>query len=176
MKTIITIIFILTLNLVNGQDTLQFGVTTPKGTSGQITDPRTIVHLGKLDFDFYKKHFYVPYYYPDQVNDYRYKNDTITVWNDTTKVGDFKSNWSYTLIYDSSSRVTSYRYSGCMICSQLPYDYHFFYDHLGQVIKMTNNLNDDKTIEFRYDADGNIVNVMVYRGLELIKEIELMKK
>jgi len=63
-----------------------------------------------------------------------------------------------------------------MICSQLPYDFHFFYNQLGQVVKMTNNLNDNKTIEFKYDTDGNIVNVKEYHGSDLMKEIELMNK
>jgi hypothetical protein len=120
MKILTTIFLILTLNFVYGQDTLLFGVTTPKGNNGQIIDPRTIVHSGKLDFDFYKKFFYVPYHYPKQWVDYKHKSDTITVWNDSTKVRDFKSNWTYTLIYDSSFRVKSYRYSGCLVCSQLP--------------------------------------------------------
>jgi hypothetical protein len=176
MKTITTIILILTLNLVYGQDNLQFGVTTPKGISGQITDPRTIVFSGKLDFDFYKKHFFTPYHYPQKMVDPNRKNETVTIWNDSTKIDDFKTNWSYSITYDSLSRVTSYRYSGCMICSQSPYDYHFFYNHLGQVIKMTNNLNDNRTIEFKYDTDGNIVNVKEYRGSDLTKEIELMNK
>ena len=175
MKIITTIILILTFSLVYGQDTLQFGVTTPKGIDGQIIDPRTIVHKGKLDFKFYKKHFFIPYHYPRKIVDLNHKNDTITIWNDSTKVGDINSNWNYTITYDSLSRVTSYRYSACVICSQLPYDYHFFYNQLGQVIKMTNNLNDNKTIKFKYDSDGNIVNVKDYRGSDLIKEITLMK-
>ena len=41
---------------------------------------------------------------------------------------------------------------------------------------MTNNLNDNKTIEFKYDTDGNIVHVKEYRGSDLTKEIELMGK
>ena len=176
MKTIATIIFVLTLNYAFAQDTLLFGVTTPKNINGRITELRKVVHSGQLDFDFYKKHFFVPYYYPDQMVNLSHKNDSITVWNDTTKVGDFKANWSHTVIYDSQSRVTSYRYSGCMICSQLPYDYRFFYNDFGQVIKMTNNLNHNKTVEFKYDNVGDIVRIIVYRGLELIKEIELMKK
>ena len=176
MKTITLIILVLTLNLVYGQDTLQFGVTTTKGINGQITDPKTIIYSGMLDFDFYKKHFFTPYHYPQQMIDSKYINDTITIWNDSTKIGDFNSNWSYTITYDSLSRVTSYRYSACMICSQLSYDYRFFYNQLGQVIKMTNNLNDNKVIEFKYDTDGNIVNVKEYRGSDLAKEIELMNK
>jgi hypothetical protein len=176
MKTLVTFILILTLNLVYGQDTLQFGVTTPKGKNGRITDPRTIVYSGKLDFDFYKKHFFIPYHYPQRMTDPQHKNDTITIWNDSTKIGDFNTNWSYTITYDSLSRVTSYRYSACLICSQLPYDYHFFYNQRGQIIKMMNNLNDNITIEFKYDTVGNIVNLKEYRGSELTKEIELMSK
>jgi hypothetical protein len=41
---------------------------------------------------------------------------------------------------------------------------------------MTNNLNEDKTIEFKYDAGGNIVNVKVFRDSKLTTEIELIKK
>lgn len=176
MKTITTIILILTLNLVYGQDTLLFDVTTPKGFNGQVTDVRTIVHSGKLDFDFYKKHFITPYHYPRKMVDSNHKNDTITIWYDSTKVGDFNTNWNYTITYDSLSRVTSYRSSACMICSQSPYDFHFFYNQLGQVIKMTNHLNDNKTIEFKYDTAGNIVNVKEYHGSDLTKEIELINK
>ncbi|WP_157638166.1 hypothetical protein [Flexithrix dorotheae] len=163
------------LNLVYEQDTLQFNVTTPKGINGQITDPRTIVYSGKLDFDFYKKYFFTPYHYPQKMVDPIHKNDTITVWNDSTNVGDFNSNWSYTITYDSLSRVTSYRYSACILCSQTPYYFHFFYNQLGQVIKMTNKLNEDKTIEFKYDYHGNIISVKEYLGSDLAKEIELIK-
>ncbi|QNR24525.1 hypothetical protein [Croceimicrobium hydrocarbonivorans] len=176
MKTITTILLILTLNLVYGQDTLQFDVATPNGFKGQITDTRTIVYSGKLDLDFYKKHFFTPYHYPQKMVDTNHKNDTITKWNDSTKVGDFNTNWSYTITYDSLSRVTSYRYSACMICSQLPYEFHFIYNQLGQVIKMINKLNDKKTIEFKYDPAGNIVNVKEYHGSDLTKEIELINK
>ena len=174
MKTIISIILFLTLNLVYGQDTLRFRVTTPKVIGRKMTELRTIVHSGKLDFDFYKKHFFVPYYYPNRMVDKRYKNDTIIVWNNLTNAGDIRTNWSHTIIYDSQSKVTSYRYSSCIICSQLPYDYHFFYNQLGQVIKMANKLNNDDVIEFKYDSKGNIINVKVYQFSELYKEIELM--
>ena len=166
----------LTLNFAYGQDTLQFGITTPKGHNGQITDPRTIIYSGKLDFDFYNKHFSVPNHYPNQLIDYKHKNDTITVWNDSTKAGDFKSNWSYTIIYNADSRVISYRYSACEICSQIPYDYHFYYNSNGQVIKMTNNLNGNKRIEFNYNMDGNIVNIKIYDYSKLTKEIALINK
>src|SRR6187431_406971 len=125
MKIIVTIFGILIVSLAYGQDTLQFGVTTPKGINGHITDPRKIVYSGKLDFDFYNKYFNVPYDFPGLLIDTKHTNDTLIVWSDTTKVGDVKSNWSYTIIYDSNSRVKSYRYSSCMACSQLPYEYHF---------------------------------------------------
>lgn len=176
MKTITTTILILTFNLVYGQDTLQFGVTTPKGRNGQITESRTIVYSGKLDLDFYKKHFLSPYHYPQKMVDPKHKNDTITIWNDSTKIGDFNANWSYTLTYDSLSRVSSYKFSGCMLCAQLPYEFYFFYNRLGQLIKMKNNLNDKITLEFKYDTDGNIVNVKDYRSSDLTKEIELIGK
>lgn len=176
MKNIITIILIFISNLVRSQDTLQFKVTTHIELDSQRTNSQTIVHLGQLDFDFYKNHFYVPYYYPDQLTNIRYTNDTLTVWNNSTKINDFSSNWSYTIIYDSLSRVTSYLYSNCVICSQLPYDYHFYYNQLGQIIKMTNNLNDDEIIEFKYDVKGNIINIKVYQYAKLEKEIELINE
>ncbi len=176
MKTVTTIILILTLSLVYGQEKLHFGITTSKGINEKTSETRTIVYLGKLDFNFYKEYFYVPYYYPKKIVDPQYKDDHVTLWNDSTKVGDFKSNWSYIITYDSLSRVSSYRYSSCMICSQLPYDYHFYYNQLGQVIKMTNKLNDDKTLEFKYDTDGNIVNIKIYNYLELTQEIALIDK
>lgn len=150
-------------------------VTTLK-VSGLVPDSRSIVYSGKLDFDFYKKHFLTPYHYPQKMIDSNRKNKTVTVWKDSTQINDFKTSGSYTITYDSLSRVTSYRYSSCMVCSQSPYDYHFFYNQIGQVIKMTNTLSENKTIEFKYDTDGNIVNVKEYRGTGLTKEIKFMNK
>jgi len=161
------------VKLEKNQDTLQFKVTLQYG----VSEVETIVHLGKLDFDFYRKYFYVPYYYPEKMVDTNFKNDTITTWSDTTKVGNFYNNWSQIIIYDSFSRVISYSYSSCILCSELAYDYHFFYNQQNQVIKMTkNHINDNDFIEFKYDTYGNIVNLKIFRGSELEKEIRLINR
>ncbi len=175
MKKFITFILILTVHFSFGQNTYRFLEIIPNGFYGKITRHQTIVHSGKLDFDFYRKYFSVPYYYPHKLTDKRYKNDTITVWNDATKKDDLFSNWKYRIVYDSLSRVTSYRYSACVVCSQLPYDYHFYYNQKGQVTKMVNKLNDDKSILFEYDTDGNIIKIEVYDFSKLTKRVSLIR-
>ncbi|WP_316806981.1 hypothetical protein [Pedobacter agri] len=176
MKTIATSILIFAVTFVYGQEILRFRITTPKAIYGPIVKTMTIDHSGKLDFDFYRKHFFTPYHYPQQMVDPNHKNDTVTISNDTAKIGNFINNWSYTITYDAQSRVTSYKYSPCMRCSQLPYHYYFFYNQLGQVIKIKNNLNEDNTIEFKYDTNGNIVSLKEYKFSDLRQEIELKSK
>jgi YD repeat-containing protein len=175
MKALTVIILTLSLNIALGQDSLQFKVTTLEGLK-QSTYLQIVSPSEKLGFDFYKKHFRLPYYYPNQMVNLNHANDTVVVWNDSTKVNDYKANWSYTIVYDSHSRVIEYCYSGCLICSQLPYNYQFFYNKQGQVTSITNNLHEKEKIDFQYDTNGNIVKIKVYRGASLIKKIELLNK
>jgi hypothetical protein len=89
-----------------------------------------------LDLNFFKKHFYVPYYFPENLIDKSYKNQTVTVWRDKTAKKDYKTNWTHTLTYDNKSRVTDYSFSGCLICSTIPYTIKLFYNDRNEVVKM----------------------------------------
>jgi hypothetical protein len=175
MKTIVTIILFFALSLVYGQDNLRFRVTTLKEGNEFFETSRSVTQSAKLDIDFYKKNFLLPCRFPDKMVDLKYINDTVTVWNEPKKGGDCHSNWSYTTVYDSQSRVLSYSYSGCMLCSQSPFEFRFFYDQSGHVVKATNDLYSNTMIDFNYNTDGNIVDVLIFRDSNLTQRIELIK-
>ena len=89
-----------------------------------------------IDLYFFKKHFYIPYYIPETLIDKSYKDQIVTVWRDTTIKMDYKTNWTHTYTYDIKSRVTDYSFSGCLVCSNLPYTIKLFYNESDKVVKM----------------------------------------
>lgn len=97
-----------------------------------------------LDIFFYKKHFQTPYHLPNNFFNSKFKNETYTFWNNGKEDLEHKLNWSYSYQYDNFSRLISYSYSGCLVCSQLPYIYKVEYDKKGNVRKIYNetDIND----------------------------------
>lgn len=89
-----------------------------------------------LDLTFYRKHFYIPYYFPDPAVNKNYQDTTVVVWRDTSRVQDYHSNWTHSYQYDSLSRVIKYSYSGCFICSSLPYLIRLYYDENNRVVQL----------------------------------------
>lgn len=154
----------------------------------------TIAITGTLDINFYKKHFSVPYNVPSLLIDKRYSNTSSLTWNDTIKAKKYFDNWTYTKTFDSLSRVIKYEYSGCQLCSQMPYEYTFFYDDQNRVIKIENK-NDwsngskqneqskvstsqpTEEIHFKYDSGDNIIQIKKwsYKILEQLIELKNIK-
>ena len=98
---------------------------------------------------------------------------------DSTKEKNYNSNWTHILKFDDRSRVIEYSFSGCMICSNLPFKLRIFYDNNDKVIKFIKNYDidnkDDKKSDeeytLSYDSDGNIVKLDFYQNGSLKKTI-----
>jgi hypothetical protein len=130
-----------------------------------------------LNLEFYRKHFYIPYYFPKRFINKAYKDTTIIVWNDSLKEKDFKTNWTYTTVYDKNSRAVEYIYSGCVICSQFPFIVNVYYDDKNRPIKIqrnygngytiigkkmtkntSNKISDEECI-IKYDLESNVIEI-----------------
>lgn len=153
----------------------------------------TIAITVPLDVHFYKKYFSVPYHIPSSFIDKRYKNTAVVTWNDTIKKKNFQDNWTYTSTFDNFSRVIKYEYSGCLLCSQMPYQSTFFYDEENRLIKIENRIDGsfgrkqskqskattsepEEEIHFKYDGE-NIIEIKKwsYKKLEQLIEITNIK-
>lgn len=138
----------------------------------------TLIYNKNCDIEFYRNSFYKPFYFPEKVIDTNYRNQTITIWRDTTKAHDDIANWSHTYVYDGKSRIVEYSYSCCMVCSNMPFHYYFSYDQNNRIIRMENKmmwpfdteksklLND--VYSFSYDSDGN-VNILRYFNNDILQ-------
>ena len=194
MRTLLFIILIFTFSSLLGQRPNNFGVFktedfTNINSKTAIKTERIIID-SLLDLNFFRKHFYIPYYYPDKLMDKSFKNQSVTIWRDTTTKKDYKSNWTHTLKYDDRSRVTDYSFSGCLICSNLPYTIKLFYNDKDEVIKMEKYYSLEiptgdsmttkkistlphpvETFNFQYDNKGNIIKLDYFVNEVLNKRI-----
>jgi hypothetical protein len=127
-----------------------------------------------VDIYFFKRHFFSPYYLPEKFIDQQYKNKKISVWRDPKGKKDYQQNWENTYTYDSLGRVTSYTYSGCFICSNLPYNYAVTYNSCGQVESIVGIDNLKDGFKFYYDTKGRIKKFEKYLGDKLETEIILV--
>lgn len=115
----------------------------------------------KLDIYFLKRHFYSPYYLPDKFVDKQKRNKKISIWRDPNGKKD-QQNWENVFTYDNLGRVISYSYSGCFICSDLPYNYNVTYNANGLVAQITETKNMVDKFKFYYDGQGVIVKFEKY--------------
>lgn len=127
-----------------------------------------------IDIYFLRRHFFSPYNLPEKFTDHQRKNKTISVWHDPNGKKDYQQNWKNTYTYDSFGRVTNYTYSGCFICSNLPYNYTVTYNSIGQVDRIFNTINTKDEYKFYYDNKGDIIKFEEYFGEKLEKVIELV--
>ena len=170
MRTfVVTFYLLFTLGLF-GQDQA-FAVFQSENflnASGDVIVKKDTFKLnGLVDLDFYRKNFYIPYYYPKRFVHSRYKNQLVTVWKDSSAKKDYSTNWTYSFTYDEKSRVIAYSYSGCIICSQMPFIVSISYDDQDRPIKLEMRTNDGKPVDqvksephekffLTYDSKGNI--------------------
>jgi len=115
-----------------------------------------------IDIYFFRNHFYTPYYLPDRFIDKQYKNKTVSIWRDANAKKDYRSNWENTYTYDSLSRVTNYTYSGCIICSNMPYNYIVTYNSSGQVDVIKNTISEKDSYRFYYNNTGDLIQFEKY--------------
>ena len=116
---------------------------------------------GKIDVSFFSEHFNTPYHLPNLV-DGKFKDQTDTIWGRPNAKKNYKENWNHTYTYDSYNRLTSYAYSGCRICSGLPYNYVVTYNAKGQVVNITNTINKRLSYDFYYNNKGDIIKCEEY--------------
>lgn len=127
-----------------------------------------------IDIYFFKRHFFSPYYLPEKFIDQQHKNKTISAWRDPKGKKDYQQNWENTYTYDSLGRVTNYTYSGCFICSNLPYSYTVTYNSIGQVHRIFNTTNIKDGFKFYYNKKGDVVKLEKYLLDKLETVIELI--
>ena len=146
---------------------------------GYLTKTDTLETMESLTLDFYKKHFSIPYYFPKQFIDTGYRDTTVVVWENPSGEKDYKNNWTLSYTYNNLSRVIKYEYSGCLICSQLPYTIAIKYDEQNRPLKFESrivSLNERKTpdeeFEFTYDAKGDITQIKQLQFGKMFLNIE----
>jgi hypothetical protein len=123
----------------------------------------------KIDIYFYKKYFYEPANIPDSFSDKRYKNDTVIIWS---YKGDQMQESSKSYIYDSLSRVLSYAFSGCMVCSNYKYDYKVIYNTNDQPTNIKNNAGNNE-YDIRYNNEGKMIELNCYSLKKIFRKIEM---
>lgn len=179
MKKTLLILILLTfgLNLYAQNSEKEFIVTEYlNGNFYREKVENITVNNENIDIPFMRKHFFVPYYFPEKFIDTNYKNETVVIWRNEDVEKDYKTNWTNTYIYDSDSRVIDYSYSGCFICSNFSFKYKVSYDKNNRVIELKNTISEKQKIEINYNQNGEIMELKVYSAdNKLTKKIELKK-
>ena len=129
----------------------------------------------RIDIYFLKDVFYSPYYLPAKFLDTNFRSKTVSIWRFPERKKDLHSNWENTYVYDSLGRVTNYGYSGCFICSQIPYRYVVSYDSSGRVVEIKEIFNGMENYRFHYSDDGDIIQFDKYLVGKLETRIILIK-
>lgn len=164
MRLLLFIISVFCYSNLFGQTPGNYAVFKIEGfsctKSGKAIRTERVKLDGPLDLEFYRKYFNTPYYFPEKLIDKSFRNQMIAVWMDTTKEKDFKFNWAHTFKYDEKSRVTSYSFSGCLICSNLPYTVKVFYNGLDEVVRME-----------KYDSSVVLASDYVDGGMLIKKQL-----
>jgi hypothetical protein len=137
----------------------------------QQTIDTLLVEKTIIDIYFFRQHFFSPNQLPEKFVNERYANQKISVWRDSNKKNDYHQNWENTYTYDSQGRVTSYTYSGCVVCSDFPYNYTVTYNSRGQVDQLFDS-NAKKSFKFYYNVTGDMIKLEKYEVDKLWTVIE----
>lgn len=161
-----------------------------------LTKKKTIENPdSEIDVYFFKEHFAQFYGLPNELTKENLKNQEITEWEFKDKPKELLENWTETYSYDSDGKLIEYKYSGCTICSQLPWGYKLIYNknndiveqqvyHLYQKIyaekdglKVKYELKDEmeRKIKLTYDNNRNIIKLEKTGKNGLEELIELVK-
>ena len=127
----------------------------------------------KIDIYFFKDHFYSPYNLPYKFVDKKHKNRIISVWAYKKTRKNFAINYENTYKYDNLGRVINYTYSGCLVCSNLPYSYNVTYNSIGQVESIKEATNGGYSYKFYYDQNDNITKFEHFLFSNLLTKIIL---
>ena len=149
----------------------------------------------KIDFYFFKEHFYQFYGLPKVLIKESLKNQEITEWKFKDRPKELFENVTETHTYDSDGKLIEYKYSGCNICSQFPWGYKLFYNKNNDIIeqqiynleqkiyagkdgiKAKYELRDEmhKNIKLTYNNSGDIIKLEKFVKNELEELIELVE-
>ena len=161
-----------------------------------LTKIKTIENTdSKINVYFFKEHFAQFYGLPNELANENLKGQEITEWEFKDRPKELSENWTETYKYDSEGKLIEYKYSGCTICSQLPWGYKLIYNQNNDIIeqqvyylvqkvytekdglKVKHELKDEmkRKINLTYDNNGNIIK-LEKTGKNGIEElIELVK-
>lgn len=140
LKSIIKTLILIFLTFHFGctkKKSLDFKVSTnySEGKSYLIKTKTIENPKSKIDIFFFKKHFNKFYGLPKKLINKKLKNQEITEWNFKDKPQELEENWKEVYTYDSAGRLIEYKYSGCIICSQMPWGYKLFYNKDDDIIE-----------------------------------------
>ncbi|PPK92521.1 hypothetical protein LY01_02922 [Nonlabens xylanidelens] len=175
----LTLIFIIFSSFLSCQTSEKEFIVTDfdfEGKEYEKTDLKIDIDSRNVDIKLMNEYFYVPYYFPEKFIDSKYKDQTITIWrNENEKTDDFlenfkNNNWTHTYKYDLESKIVEYSYSGCMICSNMPYNYKVTYDENRRVIKLQNTISEKQKFEFKYNSNGDIIELKLYSSENKLKK------
>ncbi|MFA7615217.1 MAG: hypothetical protein WCY16_01380 [Weeksellaceae bacterium] len=178
ISTKILLLFLLVL--ISGKSNSQqiFKIETFNNNSAN-TKFDTIAVSQKIDLFFYRKHFQIPYFFSEKLIDSNHENETVVKWNSDDFEKDYHKNWTHSYTYDEFSRVIKYEYSGCFVCSQLPYQVEIKYDTQNQPVELIQSY---KTIDspsfihykIEYNSNHYIKSLEKFENTILTKKIELV--
>ena len=123
------------------------------------------------DLYFIAKNFYsIPL--PTSFRNNDYKSQKIETSNGGTAQTKRVQNW----VYDEYSRVISFGESGCMVCSDLGYQFDVHYNVNNQVDKMTgtsDSVSNGKKYEIHYNPNGDVKWIDYFVNGKLSVQISL---
>ncbi len=123
------------------------------------------------DLYFVSKNFYsIPL--PTSFQSNQYKSQKIETSTSNSK----QSKRIQNLVYDEYGRVSSFGTSGCMICSDMGYQFDVYYDVNNQVDTMTGasgSLSSGKKYEIHYYPNGDVKQIDYFVNKKLSVQILL---
>ena len=161
-----------------------------------LTKTKTIPNPhSEINVYFFKKHFAQFYGLPNELTNENLKAQEIIEWKFEDRPKELSENWTETYKYDSNGKLIEYKYSGCNICSQLPYGYKLLYNQNNDIIeqqvyfleqkvyaekdglKIKHELRDEmeRKIKLTYDNNGSIIKLEEIGKNGLEELIELVK-
>jgi len=158
------------------KDTLNIGVANKSAESNaMVTEETTWVNgiyyrsirdtinltIEEPDVIFFKQHYNLLYGLPDTLIREGYKSKTVKIWAMKNKKEDLASNWFEIYTYDDKGRLKYFFYSGCVICSQSPFEYNIIYTSTGNIEKIFDNKYSNRSYQFYY-GEKDIIKKIEY--------------
>ncbi len=125
-----------------------------------------------LDISFYKKHFAILGFLPNQLVDCEH-TDTIIV-SSTKRVGKVEFP-GLTYQYDSLARLIRFSFTPNLLSSITAHDYNLTYNNKNQLIKLTNSLRNYDRFLMSYNESGSLISIYHYRYDKLLQSFKLIE-